>query len=91
MGAEMVIVECSPMGEVLEKTWAALCAVCTVDGQLFFRAFRGTRISKLVQLSKLDTSVAMGLGSRRSSLGEDDARLMNRRKAAEQFGYGLRR
>ena len=50
--------------------------VCTVDGQLFFRAFRGTRIAKLVQLSKLDTSVAMGLGTRRTSLGEDDARLM---------------
>ena len=83
----MVVIEVAKMGELLERTWAALVAVCTADGQLFFRAFRGTRISKLVQLSKLDTNFHMGLGARRSSLSEDDARLLNRRKAVVQFGY----
>ena len=52
VGSEMVVIEVAKMGDVLERTWAALVAVCTADGQLFFRAFRGTRISKLVQLTR---------------------------------------
>ena len=59
-GAEMMLVDWSPQGEVLDGTWAALCVVGSQAGAVTYRAFRDSLFAKVCKSSQVDLSVHGG-------------------------------